>query len=289
MEAKAGELLADRPELRVVLLADTDGLGATSARVASGAPAPPPHVHDRHADCFLVLGGTLRLELDGEECFVEPQSWIQIPRGVVHTFGARGDELATFVNLHAPSCGLGMYTRGLMAAKSDADRSRAWRGFDARPVAAGDGLDRAAAVVCRLGGEEGETITERPGRRVTLLADTEELAVTESVYGPGERGPALHIHREHTDAWIVLEGSLAFLLRDGITFRAGPGMLVVVPPDVVHEFSNEGGVAARFVNLHAPSCGFGEYMRGRNPGFDQHDPPADGGADPSSVLLRRLS
>ena len=29
-----------------------------------------------------------------------------------------------------------------------------------------------------------------------------------------------------------------------------------------------------------PASGFGDYLRGRNPDFDQHDPPEDGGADP---------
>ena len=121
---------------------------------------------------------------------------------------------------------------------------------------------------------------------MTLLSDTEELAVSESVYGPGERGPDLHVHREHTDAWLVLEGALTFRLRDDHGFEAPAGSLVIVPPHVAHGFSNEKETTARFLNLHAPSCGFGEYMRGRNPAFDQHDPPADDGADPGSVLVR---
>jgi quercetin dioxygenase-like cupin family protein len=233
-----------------------------------------------------VLGGSVRLRLDGEERLVEPQSWIQVPHGIVHTFGAGGRDPATFVNLHAPSCGLGTYMRGLMGAKGDEDRQRAWAGFDARATPEGGGLDPGGVVVCRLGGE-GETITDRlPDRRVTLLADSGEIAVTESVYGPGERGPELHVHREHSDAWIVLEGALTFELRDEARFEAGAGSFVVVPPNVAHGFSNEGEATARFVNLHAPSCGFGEYLRGNNPDFDQHDPPPDGGLDPSSVIVR---
>jgi len=285
VKIESGELLANRPELRVALLVDTDDLGATSSRVTSEAPSPPSHVHDLHADCFLVLAGSVRLELEGKERLVRPQTWIQIPHGVVHTFGAAGDEPTRFVNVHTPSCGLGTYMRGLMAARSDEDRRRVWEGFDAR-VAADGGLDPAATIVCRLGGEEGETVTDRPSRRVTLLSDTEELAVSESVYGPGERGPSLHVHREHTDAWMVLEGTLTFELRDELRFEAGAGTLVVAPPQVAHGFVNEGEVDARFLNLHAPSCGFGEYLRSRKPDFDQHDPPADGGGDPSSVVVR---
>jgi mannose-6-phosphate isomerase-like protein (cupin superfamily) len=124
---------------------------------------------------------------------------------------------------------------------------------------------------------------------VTLLADSEEAGVTESVYGPGERGPDAHVHRGHTDSWLVLEGVLTFELRGGERFEAAAGTLVVVPPLVSHSFWNEGEETARFLNLHTPSCGFGAYLHGHNPGFDQHDPPPDGGADPASVLVRRLS
>lgn len=284
MEVEPGELLVERSELRVELLADTEELGVTSSRVAPGSPSPPLHVHDRHADCFLVLGGAVRLELEGKERVVEPQSWIQVPAGVVHTFAAVGTEPARFVNVHAPSRGLGTSLRALLAAQTDDDRRRAWDDFDARPATSG--LDPGPVVVRRLGGEEGETITQRPGRRVTLLSDTEELAVTDSLYGPGERGPDDHVHREHADAWLVHEGSLVFRLGEGIAFEAPAGTFVVVPPNVVHAFSNERETTARFLNLHAPSCGFGAYLRGENPGFDQHDPPPGGGADPAGALVR---
>ena len=131
-----------------------------------------------------------------------------------------------------------------------------------------------------------EVITDRPGRRVTILLDTPELALTESFYGPGERGPEPHVHHEHTDSFVVLEGTLTFGLRDG-TIEAPGGTFVSVPRDVVHSFRNESGDGVRFVNIHAPSCGFGDYLRGRNPGFDQHDPPEDGGEDPTSVVVVR--
>jgi len=290
MQTNAGELLADRPEIRVVLLADGEALAATSVRLSSAAPPPPLHIHDRHADSFLVLGGALKLDLDGTEQLVEAASWIQVPHGIAHTFSASaGPEPALFVNLHTPSTGLGAYMRGLMAATSDDDRRRAWDDFDARPAAARSGADPAPAVVCRLGADEGEAITDRPGRRVTLLADTDELAVSESVYGPGERGPDLHVHRHHTDAWIVLDGTLTFTSRDGVTCTAGAGTLVVAPPNVAHGFANEGEAAARFLNIHTPSCRFGDYLRGQNPGFDQHDPPPDGGGDAAAILVRSLT
>ncbi len=284
----AGEPLTDQAGLRIALLAETDALGVSHSRATrGGGPFPPLHAHRGHADCFLVLGGAVTLQLGESERMVEAESWIQVPRGVAHTFAPAGNRPATFVNVHAPSCGYGAFIRGLAGAKDEDDLHRVREAFDIIPV--DDAwLDSSAAVVMRLGGGEGEAITERPGRRVTLLADTEELAVTETVYGPGERGPDPHVHREHTDVWFVLEGTLAFTLDGGRGFQAGAGTLVVVPPLVVHGFANEDVEPARYVNLHAPSCGFGDYLRGNNPGFDQHEPPAGGGADPAGVLVRRF-
>jgi mannose-6-phosphate isomerase-like protein (cupin superfamily) len=134
----------------------------------------------------------------------------------------------------------------------------------------------------------GEVITDRPGRRVMLLLDTPELAFSEMVHGPGQRGTEPHVHHEHTDAFLVVEGTLTVGAGDG-TIEAESGSFVVVPPNVVHYFRNTSDETVRFFNFHTPSCGFGDYLRGRNPSFDQHDPPADGGGDPASVVAIRLS
>ena len=125
-------------------------------------------------------------------------------------------------------------------------------------------------------------------RRATLLLDTDELTVTEFFYGPGERGATPHVHHHHADGFLVLEGELTIPFRSG-PLRASAGTLVVIPPEVVHSFDNDGEENALFYNFHMPASGFGDYLRGRNPDFDQHEPPADGGADPASVVAVRLS
>jgi mannose-6-phosphate isomerase-like protein (cupin superfamily) len=136
-------------------------------------------------------------------------------------------------------------------------------------------------------GKPAEIVNDRPEHRVTLIVDADELAVTESLYWPGEQGPAPHVHHHHADGFLVVEGELTFTFREG-TLRAPAGTFVLVPSDVVHSFENASTQTTRFYNFHAPSCGFGGYLRGRNPGFDQHDPPADGGLDPASVVVTRL-
>jgi quercetin dioxygenase-like cupin family protein len=145
----------------------------------------------------------------------------------------------------------------------------------------------AGAGFAGAGAGHGETITDRPGRRATLLIDADELTVSEFFYGPGERGAKPHIHHHHADGFLVVEGEFTFTFRDG-SFAIPAGTFLVIPPGVVHGFDNDGTANARCFNLHAPSMGFGDYLRGQNPDFDQHDPPEDGGADPASVITVRL-
>ena len=88
-------------------------------------------------------------------------------------------------------------------------------------------------------------------------------------------GAPPHVHLRHADCFHVLEGELE-LTADGETIQALPGTAVVIPPGVVHAFTSVG--RARFLNVHAPSYGFTEYLRaidaGGNiddAGFDSHD------------------
>lgn len=121
-------------------------------------------------------------------------------------------------------------------------------------------------------------MTDQPERTLRILADLEELIVTWFRYEPGQKGPDPHVHHHHTDAFYVLEGELEVSLGPELqSVRATPGAFAAAPPDVVHTFRNSSDTTAVFLNLHVPSMGFGDHMRGRNPGFDQHDPPADGG------------
>jgi quercetin dioxygenase-like cupin family protein len=125
---------------------------------------------------------------------------------------------------------------------------------------------------------DGEVVTDRAERTLRILVELDELIVTWFRYEPGEKGPDPHIHEHHTDAFYVLEGEIEVSLGPELrTVRATPGTFAGAPPNVVHTFRNASDDTAIFLNLHVPSMGFGDHMRGRNPAFDQHDPPADGG------------
>ena len=289
VEIRDGEHISGGEDaLGVTLLADIEQLGVVDVRSAPGGVAPPPHVHARHAEAFLVLAGELTFRLESGEQAMGPGTWVFVPPGVAHTFAVTGDEQAHFLDLHAPSCGFGDFVRGLHVAR-DEDEVRAVRAaFDQQSVPEDGGADPALVAVVHAGGVEGETITDRPGRRATVLLDAEELIVSEFAYGAGERGATPHIHRHHGDGFLVVEGEFTFPLPDG-PMPVPAGTLVLLPPGVVHGFDNDSDADARCFNLHMPSSGFGDYLRGRNPGFDQHDPPADGGVDPAAIVAVRLS
>ena len=102
-----------------------------------------------------------------------------------------------------------------------------------------------------VGRGEGETITDRENREVTLIAVRDEITMTRSRYGPGERGPDPHVHHEHADSFYVLDGELTFALGpDGERVIVPAGGFVAVPPNVSHSFRNEGS-AERPLPQHA--------------------------------------
>ena len=135
-----------------------------------------------------------------------------------------------------------------------------------------------------------ETISDTETRNVVILAEDEEITITHSRFSPGERGPDLHVHHEHTDAFYVLEGELTFELGpQAEKLRLGPGGYVAIPPHVAHSFVNESAADARWLNFHSPDCGFAEFLRTLRAGtpgrWDSFDMPADGGLPPSHAIV----
>jgi quercetin dioxygenase-like cupin family protein len=113
-------------------------------------------------------------------------------------------------------------------------------------------LDVGQAVL--LGPGQGE----RLGGHIVVKLELPQVSVNE-VARPGPfEGASPHFHREHVDAFYVLEGELE-IINGAETLRARPGTSVVVPPGIVHGFRGPGD--ARYLNIHAPDGGFIEYIR----------------------------
>ena len=98
--------------------------------------------------------------------------------------------------------------------------------------------DPGLVVVRRAGGAEGDTITDRPGRRATCSSRPTSSSSRSSHYGAGERGAEPHVHREHADGFLVVDGEFTFHFRDG-SHALPAGTLLFLPPNVVHGFDND--------------------------------------------------
>lgn len=71
--------------------------------VPAGGRRPPPHVHPDRTEAFWVLDGEAEFELDGEVTRAAAGSFVLVPGGVAHTFGAPADRAARVLVLHAPA------------------------------------------------------------------------------------------------------------------------------------------------------------------------------------------
>ncbi len=142
--------------------------------------------------------------------------------------------------------------------------------------------DALAEMVWR---SDGETISDREARNIIILHAEDAVTVTWSRYSCGERGPDLHLHREHTDAFYVLSGALRFALgpEGERIVRAPAGTLVSAPPGVAHSFMNDEADDVTWLNIHTPDAGFAAFLRsgrdGRAQPFDSFNVPAETDGD----------
>jgi quercetin dioxygenase-like cupin family protein len=124
-------------------------------------------------------------------------------------------------------------------------------------------------MAMQLDEAHGVLLEPGPGRKL----ERPELLVFEIQRSADDGGVAPHVHREHADAFYVLEGEMDFHVA-GETVRASAGWFVLSPPGVVHGF---GPGSARMLNFHAP----GTPYVGRG---DTYDPPENGGAGEAVVV-----
>jgi mannose-6-phosphate isomerase-like protein (cupin superfamily) len=77
------------------------------------------------------------------------------------------------------------------------------------------------------------------GATISLILDHSE---------PGD-GPRLHKH-PYDETWVVIEGHLTFQAGDQ-QLDAGPGDILIVPPEMPHKFTSNGPGRCHLVCIHA--------------------------------------
>jgi mannose-6-phosphate isomerase-like protein (cupin superfamily) len=64
---------------------------------------PGEHVHPDEDDSFYILEGELVFTVDGEEVVAGPGTFVLVPPGCRHDFTNRTEQIARFLNIHAPA------------------------------------------------------------------------------------------------------------------------------------------------------------------------------------------
>jgi quercetin dioxygenase-like cupin family protein len=247
LPAAGGELVRDTPESRLEILSDREELVATWTRFEAHRDGASPRVHREHSDLFYVLEGELTVFAgpDRVDHVLQPGTLALAPPLVVHGFRNASDADVKYLNFHGPGGGFAAYLRG------DAP------GFDSFDPPEDGGRPLEDAYV-----GTGEVVVDRLGLRVSLLVDVDEIAIVDVTSAPGGSAPTppLHVHEGHVESFYVIAGELAFT-AGGEELRATAGSWVQVPPNVPHTFAPAGSDPARYVNVHTPSRGFGEFTR----------------------------
>ncbi|MEA2194627.1 MAG: hypothetical protein QOG42_1061 [Solirubrobacteraceae bacterium] len=246
-----GEVVGDAPDRRVEILSDHEALHATCSRFAAGRDGANLHVHRRHTDLFYVLDGelTLRLGVADEAVRMPAGTVARMPPLVVHGFRNASDAEVRYLNLHAP----GRQFADFMRAVRDGRPPPA--AYDQHPPPPDGGRPASGAVV---GGAE--VLADRPGRRVSLLTDTDEIAICEELCDPGGARSARHLHRHHAESLYVLDGEL--VLSAGAREASAPaGSWLQVPAGVPHAVACLGAAPVRYLAMHTPGSGFGAFLR----------------------------
>jgi uncharacterized cupin superfamily protein len=247
--AGGGEVIGDSPRRRVEILSDHEALNATWSRFGPHREGADLHVHHHHTDLFYVLDGelTVRLGVDDRAVTVPAGTLARVPPDVVHGFRNGSDDQVRYLNFHAPGQ---RFAEFLRAARDGRDFL-----YDQHEPPADGGRPTSEATV-----GEAEVVSDRPGLTVKLLADVDAIAICEVEGDPGEASPPPHVHARHAESFYVLAGELT-LTADGRELRAGAGTWAQVPAGVAHTFAVTGGDPARYLNVHSPSCGFGDFLR----------------------------
>ncbi len=138
---------------------------------------------------------------------------------------------------------------------------------------------------------DGEAILRRENHEISILVATDDVTITHAWCSAGEQVAGRHLHREHTDAFYVLEGELTFEIgREARTITVSSGGFVAAPPDLAHSLRNDGDRPARWLTIHAPDGGFAAFMRGLRDGveveWDISAVPPDGGLPAREAIVR---
>lgn len=106
---------------------------------------------------------------------------------------------------------------------------------------------------------DGESLRFLGDSTMRLKLVSEPLAFYEYASPPGAVGPPQHIHHEHDETFLVVDGIFEFTLEDAVV-AAPAGTFLEVPRGVAHTFRNTGDAIGTIVGTFTPGR-FAQYFR----------------------------
>ena len=232
---------------RIVLKSGLEQLSVTESWFATARPGADLHFHREHADSFYVLEGELAIRIGDNEHLVRPGGTVSAPPGFVHGF--RSTMPTRFLNFHTPDARFAEHLR-------EVDRGEPG-GFDSVDAAGpGDGLTDTGAVLLQAG--EGEALCANH-RVATIKVGTDDLCLIEFELEPTHEGPDPHSHTDHTDSFYVSPARCTFSSATRTSWPARGRSSRRRPGSRTRSGRPTG---ARMLNIHAPSTGFHDRLRG---------------------------
>jgi mannose-6-phosphate isomerase-like protein (cupin superfamily) len=107
-----------------------------------------------------------------------------------------------------------------------------------------------------VGPSDGRVLINPIGGGMVIKASDQQTnggySLHENILPAGSPGPRPHIHRNHEEAFYVLEGELTIRIGPR-TITAAAGSFVLVPRGVVHQPSNPGAQPTRVLLIFSPA------------------------------------
>jgi len=82
---------------------ETDGKYATFEAIVPPGSGPPPHIHSREEESFLVLEGEMTFQLDEDRFVAGEGTFLNMPVGSLHCFRNESDKTAKLLISVAPA------------------------------------------------------------------------------------------------------------------------------------------------------------------------------------------
>lgn len=82
---------------------ETDGKYATFEATVPPGGGPPPHIHTREEESFLVLEGEMTFQLGDQRFVAEAGTFLNMPAGSLHCFKNESDKTAKLLISLAPA------------------------------------------------------------------------------------------------------------------------------------------------------------------------------------------